>query len=59
MICLGTPWCATTYLKKVVATLVAVVELSGTKLHIFENLFTVVITVEQPSFSSKSMTKPM
>ena len=59
MIYLGSPWCATTLLKKVVATLAAVVELRGTKLHIFKNLSTTVITVEQPSSSGKSVMKSM
>ena len=57
MIYLGSSWCATTSLKKALTTLAAVVELRGTKLHIFENLSTTVITVDQPSYSGKSVTK--
>ena len=59
IIYLGNPWCAITLLKKVVATLVAVVELRGTKLHIFKNLSTTIITVEQPSSYGKSVIKSM
>ena len=59
MIYLGSPWCATTLLKKAFATLAAVVELRGTTLQIFENLSTTVIAVEQPSSSGKSVMKPM
>ena len=59
MIYPGSPWCATTLLKKAVATLAAVVELRGIKLHIFKNLSTTVITVEQPSSSGKSVMKSM
>ena len=46
MIYLGSPWRATTLLKKGVATLAAIVELRGTKPHIFKNLSTTIITVE-------------
>ena len=59
MIYLGSPWCVTTLLKKVVATLAAMVDLRGIKLQIFENLSTTVITVEKPLSSGKSMTKSM
>ena len=59
MIYLGSPWCVTTLLKKAVAILAAMVELRGTKLHIFKNLSTTVITVEQPSSSGKSVIKSM
>ena len=59
MIYLGSPWCVTTFLKKVVATLAAMVELRGTKLHIFENLSTTIITVEETSSSDKSVIKSM
>ena len=47
MIYLGSLCCIIIALNKVVATLAAVVELRGTKLHIFENLATAVITVVQ------------
>ena len=59
MIYLGSLWCTTTLLKKVVAILAAVVVLRGIKLHTFENLSTTVTTVEQPSSSGKSMTKSL
>ena len=59
MICLASPWYTTTSLKKAFATLAAIVELRGTKLHIFKNLSTTVITVVQPSSSGKSVTKSM
>ena len=59
MIYLVSPWCTATSLKKAVAILTAVVELRGIKLHVFENLSTTVITVEQPLSSSKSMIKSM
>ena len=59
MIWLGSPWCTTVSLKKLIATLAAVVELRGTKLDIFKNLSIIAITVEQPSSSGKSVTKSM
>ena len=59
MIYLGSPWCTTTSLKKAVATLAAVMELIGMKLHIFKNLSIIVITVEHPSSSGKSVIKSM
>ena len=46
-------------LKKVVATLAAVVELRRAKLHIFENLSTTGIIVKYLSSSGKSMMKSM
>ena len=58
MIYLGSPWCATTLLKKVVATIAVVVVLRGTKLHTFENLSKTIITIEQPSSSGNSVIKP-
>ena len=59
MIYLGSPWCTKTSLKKAVAALAIMVELRGTKLHIFENLSTTVITDEQPSSSGKYLMKSM
>ena len=59
MIYLGSPWCATTLLNKVVAIIAAVVELRGTKLYILEILSITIITVEQLSSSGKFLMKSM
>ena len=59
MIYLGSPRCATSLLKKVLATLAAVVELRGIKVLIFKNLSITIITVKQPSSSGKSVMKSM
>ena len=57
MIYLGSLCCIIIALNKVVATLAAVVELRGTKLHIFKNLSITIITVEQLWSSGKLVIK--